>query len=84
LYIAPEMLEHNLSGKFTDLWALGCIIYQMLVGQSPFYAKTKNEVFQNVIERKISFPHYMDKDAKDLIEKLLDLTPDNRLGMKDY
>lgn len=32
LYVAPEMLEHNISGKYTDLWALGCIIYQMLVG----------------------------------------------------
>jgi novel protein kinase C eta type len=27
LYVAPEMLEQNLSGPFTDLWALGCIIY---------------------------------------------------------
>jgi len=27
LYVAPEMLESNLAGKFTDLWALGCMIY---------------------------------------------------------
>ena len=27
LYVAPEMLDSNLSGPFTDLWALGCIIY---------------------------------------------------------
>ena len=27
LYVAPEMLEDNLSGPYTDLWALGCIIY---------------------------------------------------------
>jgi serine/threonine protein kinase len=27
LYIAPEMLESNISGPFTDLWALGCILY---------------------------------------------------------
>jgi len=49
LYIAPEMLEYNLSGKFTDLWSLGCIIYQMLVGQSPFNGKSKDQVFQNVL-----------------------------------
>jgi serine/threonine protein kinase len=45
LYVAPEMLEYNNSGKYTDLWALGCIIYQMLVGKSPFQAKTKDKVF---------------------------------------
>ncbi len=27
LYVAPEMLDGNFAGKFTDLWALGCIIY---------------------------------------------------------
>jgi serine/threonine protein kinase len=27
LYVAPEMLDSNKSGPFTDLWALGCIIY---------------------------------------------------------
>jgi serine/threonine protein kinase len=32
LYVAPEMLDGNFAGKFTDIWALGCIIYQMHVG----------------------------------------------------
>ena len=27
LYVAPEMLDGNFAGKFTDLWALGCMIY---------------------------------------------------------
>jgi len=39
LYVAPEMLEGNFAGKFTDLWALGCIIYQFHVGVTPFNAK---------------------------------------------
>lgn len=39
LYVAPEMLEANFAGKFTDLWALGCIIYQIHVGDTPFNAK---------------------------------------------
>lgn len=36
LYVAPEMLDGNFSGRFTDIWALGCIIYQMHVGSTPF------------------------------------------------
>ena len=36
LYVAPEMLECNLSGPLTDLWDLGCIIFQCLTGEVPF------------------------------------------------
>ena len=31
-YVAPEMLENNESGLFTDLWALGCIVYELCSG----------------------------------------------------
>jgi serine/threonine protein kinase len=83
LYVAPEMLEFNSSGFYTDLWALGCIIYEMLVGYSPFYAKSKDIVFSNVLERKFTFPPDLDKDAKDLIDKLLEIVPGNRIGLKN-
>lgn len=63
LYVAPEMLEANMAGKFTDLWALGCMIYQFHVGQTPFHGKRQDIVFQNIKERNISFPSTMDKDA---------------------
>jgi serine/threonine protein kinase len=45
LYVAPEMLENNYSGRFSDLWALGCILFQMLAGQTPFQSDTKDDVF---------------------------------------
>ena len=51
LYVAPEMLEYNHSGRYTDLWALGCIIYQMLVGQTPFHDDTPDHVFQKILVR---------------------------------
>lgn len=84
LYVAPEMLEFNLAGTFTDLWALGCIIYEMLVGKSPFFSKKSNEVFKKILERDIYFPPDMDKDARDLIDKLLKVNAYERLGMASY
>jgi serine/threonine protein kinase len=70
LYVAPEMLEFNLSGLYTDLWALGCIIY------SPFHAKSQYEVFKNILERRIVYPESMDPHAVDLIEGLLNYIPE--------
>ena len=40
LYVAPEMLERTESGAFSDLWALGVILYEMACGGTPFAAKT--------------------------------------------
>ena len=45
LYVAPEMLETNESGPYTDLWSLGCIIYELFVGKSPFHAINNHFVF---------------------------------------
>jgi serine/threonine protein kinase len=39
MYCAPEMLEHNLAGLFTDLWALGCIMYELSSGKKMFHGK---------------------------------------------
>ncbi len=36
LYVAPEMLKKSISGHFTDIWALGIIIYEMATGECPF------------------------------------------------
>jgi 3-phosphoinositide dependent protein kinase-1 len=56
LYVAPEMLKSNESSAATDLWALGCIIYQMLVGKVPFQAKTDIETFNLILKGTITYP----------------------------
>src|SRR3974390_1957671 len=35
-YLAPEQLEHGLADERSDLWGLGCVLYEMLVGEPPF------------------------------------------------
>jgi eukaryotic-like serine/threonine-protein kinase len=39
-YIAPEVLNEELSGPASDLWSLGVIIYLMIFGESPFKQAT--------------------------------------------
>jgi serine/threonine protein kinase len=57
LYVAPEMLKANESSADTDLWALGCIMYQMLCGKVPFQAKTDFETFTLIQSGKYSYPN---------------------------
>lgn len=54
-----------------DLWALGCTLYQMLSGTSPFKDASEWLIFQRIIARDIRFPNYFSNEARDLIDQLL-------------
>jgi serine/threonine protein kinase len=54
-----------------DLWALGCTLYQMLSGSSPFKDASEWLIFQRIIARDLRIPEYFSDEARDLIDKLL-------------
>lgn len=82
-YVSPELLKNTETGYASDLWALGCIIYQMVSGLHPFHAGSEYLIFQKILKLEYEFPENFDKTAKDLVEKLLVLNPDKRLGATD-
>lgn len=49
LYVAPEMLKRTVSGHFTDIWALGCIIYEMATGDVPFWGQNDYTTFDLIM-----------------------------------
>ena len=52
IYMAPEIQKGEAYSDKSDIWSLGIILYEMLVGQPPFTGRNKAELFQN-IERGI-------------------------------
>ena len=68
-FISPEVLLNNETGPECDLWAvgelnfnLGCIIYQMFTGQSPFKEKTEYLVFRKILDSNINLPDVINKN----------------------
>lgn len=79
-YIAPEIILRQGHGHAADWWSLGCIVYEMLVGIPPFYVEDRREVYKRIVSSKVKFTNNVNPVAIDLISKLLDKTPSQRLG----
>jgi serum/glucocorticoid-regulated kinase 2 len=83
MYCAPEMLEeNNQAGLFTDLWALGCIMYEMASGQQMFRGKNNALVYDKIQKYDVDFSLIKDADLRDLIIKLTDVDPQKRIGLQ--
>jgi len=86
-YIAPEVLNLLDTGepysREIDLWAVGVILYILLCGFPPFHGEDEEEVYDKITAGDWVFlsPYWdpVSKEAKDLIEKLLNLDPRARL-----
>lgn len=79
-YVPPEVLNSSPPTFGNDMWALGCTLYQMLSGSSPFKDASEWLIFQRIIARDLRLPDNFSEAAKDLIDKLLDTDPSKRPG----
>jgi len=78
-YLAPEMLQGLEYGKEVDWWSLGTLMYELLEGNPPFYAKDVQEMYAKILSEPLKFTKHFSKDAKDLISKFLERDPAKRL-----
>jgi 3-phosphoinositide dependent protein kinase-1 len=81
-YVSPELLTNKEGGKPTDLWAFGCIIYQLLTGRPPFKGATEYLTFEKILALDYSFPAGFPQVARDLVERLLVPDPSKRLTVE--
>ncbi|CAD6185374.1 unnamed protein product [Caenorhabditis auriculariae] len=79
-YLAPESLSSKGHNKGVDWWALGILIYEMMVGKPPFRGKNTAEIYDAILEHKLKFPRSFNLAAKDLVKKLLEVDRTQRLG----
>jgi len=80
-YVSPELLDEEdpYSTKASDLWALGCMMYQLLTGNVPFKGETGYQTFQLIKKREFKLPE-ISTEGKELIDALLVMEPEKRLG----
>ncbi|KAI9321304.1 kinase-like domain-containing protein [Dichotomocladium elegans] len=83
-YLPPEMIQNKTHDEKVDIWALGVMCYELLVGQPPFedlddYAKT----YQRISEVQYTFPEHVSSEAQDFISSILQHNPFKRPRLSD-
>uniref|UniRef100_A0A8C1LCY4 Protein kinase C n=1 Tax=Cyprinus carpio TaxID=7962 RepID=A0A8C1LCY4_CYPCA len=81
-YIAPEILLGQKYGTSVDWWSFGVLLYEMLIGQSPFHGHDEEELFQSIRTDDPCYPRWVTRDTNDILVKLFVREPEQRLGVK--
>ncbi|NXQ51832.1 PKN2 kinase, partial [Anthoscopus minutus] len=79
-FLAPEVLTDISYTRAVDWWGLGVLIYEMLVGESPFPGDDEEEVFDSIVNDEVRYPRFLSTEALSIIRKLLRKCPERRLG----
>lgn len=78
-YVPPELLKYNECGFETDIWAIGCILYQFFNGLPPFKGNTEYLTFEKIIALNYTYRGPIPSMAKDIVDKILVYEPSQRL-----
>lgn len=82
LYLAPEVILSRGHDKGADYWSLGCLMYEMITGQTPFYDHNIDQItlFKRIVHGRYRFPKSFSDEAQDLISGMLANKSTQRLG----
>ncbi|CAL8093881.1 unnamed protein product [Orchesella dallaii] len=79
-YMAPEIIKGLRYNQCVDWWAFGVLMYEMLIGQSPFSGHDEEGLFWSVCNEPVHYPRFLSKESKRLLELLLEKDASKRLG----
>jgi len=81
-YAAPELVQRiPYNGKLTDVWAMGIILYTLLVGDYPFVGDDIGALYKQIVYKTPHFPSHVSKQAKDLIRRMVTKSPALRISL---
>jgi Tol biopolymer transport system component len=83
-YMAPEQAKGKTVDKRADIWAFGCVLYEMLTGQSPFAAASAAESLAHIVAREpdwTALPASLPRGVRQLVQRCLQKDP--RLRLRD-
>ena len=83
-YVSPEMCRNKPYNEKSDIWALGCILYELLTFNHPFTATNQAALFIKILNNKYNpFPPGVPEDLKNMVDFILEKDYELRPSMAD-
>ncbi|CDW79366.1 protein kinase domain containing protein [Stylonychia lemnae] len=82
-YLAPEMLKQQGITSAGDVYQIGVVLYEMLVGMPPYYNDNIKVLYQNIEKGKLKIPKYLTNEAKKFLLRILNKDPKKRPSLKE-
>jgi serine/threonine protein kinase len=82
VYLAPEIISGRGHDEKVDIWCIGVLMFELITGFAPFQGNDVQTVKYNISRLKIAWPRGMDRDAADLISKILKYNPYERISLE--
>lgn len=79
LYMAPELVREQPYNHTADLWSLGVILYELFVGQPPFYTNSVYALIRHIVKDPVKYPDNMSANFRSFLKGLLNKVPQHRL-----
>lgn len=80
LYMSPELVQEKPYDHNSDLWSVGCILYELFVGTPPFYTNSIFQLVNLICRDTVKWPENMSPDFQSFLQGLLTKEPKKRLS----
>lgn len=81
-YIAPETLTSNYISFGNDIWALGILYYELLVGEQP-YRGSVDKIVEEIMNKELEIPNFLSFFSRKIIKKMLEKNPKDRISIEE-
>ena len=82
VYLAPEIINNRGHDEKVDIWCIGVLLFELLTGISPFQGNDVQTIKYNINRLNIAWQRDMDRDAVDLIRRILKYNPEERISLE--
>jgi len=72
-YLPPEMVGKKGVGKAADIYGIGAVLYEMLIGTPPFFSENIKTMYQNIIKTRLDLPEILSDEAKSLLSVIINI-----------